>query len=113
MNDLAGAHAMSIAGIMRMAEVMRPNVQKAPSRDSMLFVGHGDPNARGFSYQRWPLRTLLKRLDQEGPVCCEAPGGAHVGQLHQQDANPARPCSKSRWSMSSWRKTRLGEHNVG
>jgi hypothetical protein len=76
LNDIAGTHAMALMGIIRMAEWAAPVVAAAPSHDSTLFVGHGDPNSdAGFSYQRWPLRSLLDRLDADGPV---------VRQLGQQ-----------------------------
>ncbi len=67
LNNIAGIHAMALTGIIKMAEFAR--TLKAPSADSTLFVGHGNPNSQeGLAYQRWPIRTLAERLAPEGPV---------------------------------------------
>jgi hypothetical protein len=67
LNDIAGTHAMSILGIIQMAEFA--DTLEAPKPDSTLFIGYGDPNSEeGLAYQRWPIRTLEERLSPEGPV---------------------------------------------
>lgn len=58
---------MALLGIIKMQEFA--TTFPAPQPDSTLFVGHGDPNtAAGFTYQRWPIRTLAARLSPDGPV---------------------------------------------
>lgn len=67
LNDAAGIHAMAVMGIAQM-EAMTANFD-APSADSTLYVGHGDPDTdEGFAYQRWLIRSLPERLAPEGPV---------------------------------------------
>ncbi len=67
LNDIAGIHAMALTGIIKMAEFA--GTLKAPSANSTLFVGHGNPNSQeGLAYQRWSIRTLAERLAPEGPV---------------------------------------------
>lgn len=73
MNDLAGAHAFAVVGIICVREEVVPrSLPDNVGPDSMWFIGGppGDPNVPGeaFSYQSWRIQDLPAHLDPDGPV---------------------------------------------
>jgi hypothetical protein len=69
MNDLAGTHAMCLAGLVQFNAALPDLEPQNRNEGSMLFVGHGDPNSpEGFAYQRWRYDDLPKYLDPDGPI---------------------------------------------
>jgi hypothetical protein len=69
LNDVAGTHAIAVLGIIRTYAWAETDLIPGRGPNSMLFLGRGDPNtANGFAFQRWPIHSLLERLDGDGPV---------------------------------------------
>lgn len=69
MNDLAGAHAMTLAGLFQFRATILEIQPDNRTQESKLFVDLGNPNsAEGFAYQRWRLDELPKQLDTDGPT---------------------------------------------
>ena len=64
-NDAAGVFAVSVVAIAHFcATLPRP---ANPTRESSLFVGHGEPNAPdAFAYQRWRFGELDEKLGPDG-----------------------------------------------
>lgn len=69
LNDLAGTHAISVIGIIRAAQWIESDIAPGRGPNSLFFIGEGDPNtAAGYAYQRWPILSMSRRLDGDGPV---------------------------------------------
>ena len=68
LNDLAGNHAMAVAGVAVTLERLEA-VPVKPGEASMNLVGYDDPNSgSSFYWQKWPLATIGERLGPDGPV---------------------------------------------
>jgi hypothetical protein len=69
MNDLAGTHAMSIAGIIQMKAFVEREILPGKGPGDKLFVGHGSPQAaESFVWQSWEVVGLPARLGGDGHV---------------------------------------------
>jgi hypothetical protein len=69
MNDVAGAHAASLMGLIQFRSMILTIEPEKRTAESKTFVGFGDPNtSEGFAYQRWSLHELPAQLDAGGPV---------------------------------------------
>lgn len=69
LNDIAGNHAMALAGVAITMQSVSSVKLENETEDSMNLVGYGDPNTgEGFHWQKWPLRTIPERLGPDGPV---------------------------------------------
>jgi len=69
LNDLAGNHAMALAGVAVTLERLEAAPIEDRGKDSMNLVGYDDPNSgESFYWQAWPLATIDERLGPEGPV---------------------------------------------
>lgn len=69
LNDLAGNHAMAVAGVAVTLERLEAVPVKNRAPHSMNLVGYDDPNSgESFYWQKWPLATIGERLGPDGPV---------------------------------------------
>jgi hypothetical protein len=73
LNDLAGAHAFAVFGLIYVREELVPaSLPDNVGPESRWFIGggSGDPNVPGSasSYTSWPIQELPDRLDADGPV---------------------------------------------
>ncbi len=69
MNDLAGTHAISIAGIIRMKLYIEQNILPGKKPGAKLFVGQGSPDGpESFVWQNWEIVGIPARLDGDGHV---------------------------------------------
>jgi hypothetical protein len=69
MNHLAGTHAMSIAGIIRMKAYVEQEILPGKGPGDKLFVGHGSPDGpESFVWQNWEVVGLPARLGGDGHV---------------------------------------------
>jgi hypothetical protein len=69
MNDVAGAHALSLVGLIQLRSVVLDVEPENRTVESTMFIGHGDPNSpEGFAYQRWRLDELPNQLHADGPI---------------------------------------------
>jgi hypothetical protein len=69
LNDIAGNHAMALAGVAITLQSVSAVELKNQTADSMNLVGYGDPNTGdGFHWQKWPLNSTPERLGPDGPV---------------------------------------------
>jgi hypothetical protein len=69
MNDLAGSHAVSVMGIIRMRRYIEQNILPGKGPGAKMFMGHGSPDEpEGLSWQNWEIVGILARLDADGHV---------------------------------------------
>ncbi len=70
LNDIAGTHAFSLAGLALAREHYMPLAENAPDpeRDLIWVQGFSPNDPDKFGYMKWKIKTLPERLAQDGPV---------------------------------------------
>ena len=70
LNDIAGTHAFSLAGLALAREHYMPLAENAPDpeRDLIWVQGFSPKDPDKFGYMKWKIKTIPERLAQDGPV---------------------------------------------
>jgi hypothetical protein len=92
LNDIAGTHAFSQAGIALAREHYMPLVENAPDpeRDLIWVQGFSPKDPDKFGYMRWKIRTIPDRLATDGPVA-QRIGQQWAVLIHTQWEHNFRP----------------------
>jgi len=92
LNDIAGTHAFSLAGLALAHEHYMPLAENAPDpeRDLIWVQGFSPKDPDKFGYMKWKIKTIPERLAQDGPVA-QRIGQQWAVLIHTQWEHNFRP----------------------